>query len=132
MSQMGTTNAEQAIFAGFPVEPVRSSRNATWRDRAQDLRDAAELFGGLVPVAAVPETLGISRPRVYQLISDHQLEAVEVWGVSYVSGRSIEQWEAASGELPGGKKVRRAPGYWDKVKIDAKTAVANLSAVGVI
>lgn len=131
---MGTMSAVQRGLFGEDYELSEgSSFGEGWRDRADLLARMSAERGGLVPVSALPDVLGITRQQVHHLSNIGDLEAVKVCGVTFITGRSIEAWEAhrrAEGTHPGGKGNRRAPGMWRKVVISAKTgsAIADVLA----
>lgn len=128
-SPMGTTAAVQRGLFGEDYEAGEASSafGSGWRERAELLSRLSQERGGLVPVSALPDVLGITRQQVHHLTNIGDLEAVKVCGVTFITGRSIAAWEAqreAGDVSTGGRGKRRKPGMWRKVVISAKVGSA--------
>ena len=126
---MGTTAAVQRGLFGEDYEVGDSSESfgSGWRERAALLSRLSAERGGLVPVSALPDVLGISRQQVHNLANEGELEAVKVCGVTFITGRSIEAWEAhreSEGKNVGGRGKRKPMGMWRKCVVSAKVGVA--------
>lgn len=124
-SSMGTTAAIQRGLFGEDFEVVSDSNSQGWRERAEELIRISEAHGGLVPQSALPAVLGISRQRVHQLIQSGQFEQCKVFGVGFVTGRSIDAWEKDQDKAKGGWRARRGS-VWDRMAASVKIG----SAVG--
>lgn len=123
---MGATAAvrQGGLFGeDYDVSDAPESFGSSWRERAQTLRNLFDTRGGLLPLSACPDVLGISRQRIYQLIDAGSLELVKVESVPFITGRSIEAWEADEGKKAGGY-ARRRGGRWSKAVISVKVGSA--------
>lgn len=128
-SSMGTTAAVQRGLFGEDYEAGESSTSfgSGWRERAELLSRMNQERGGLVPVNALPDVLSVSRQQVHNLANAGELEAVKVCGVTFITGRSIEAWEAqreAQGKNVGGRGKRKPMGMWRKCVLSAKLGAA--------
>jgi hypothetical protein len=127
-SSMGTTAAIQRGLFGEDFEVVLDSNSQGWRERAEELIRISEAHGGLVPQSALPEVLGISRQRVHQLIQSGQFEQRKVFGVGFVTGRSIDAWEKDEEKSKGGWRARRGS-VWDRMSASVKLGNAIGDAI---
>lgn len=98
-----------------------------WRERAAHLQTLCEKHGGLVPVSAVPDILGVHKSRVHQLIETGALELVQYGSVHFVSGRSLDAWEKA--DKARGGRGRRRLGIWGKVVVSFKVGSAASDSI---
>ena len=125
---MGTASAIQRGLFGEDFEVDAESEAMGWRERADELIRISESHGGLVPQSALPEVLGISRQRVHQLIQSGQFEKREVFGVPFVTGRSLDAWEKDEDKKRGGWRSRRG-NLWQRVSASVKIGNAISDAV---
>jgi hypothetical protein len=125
---MGTTAAIQRGLFGEDFEVDSDSSSQGWRERADELIRISEAHGGLVPQSALGEVLGISRQRVSQLIQTGQFEQRKVFGVAFVTGRSIDAWEKDEDKVKGGWRSRRGS-VWDRMSASVKLGNAIGDAI---
>lgn len=118
---------QAALFSDIPVEDEKPKFGAGWRDRIALMSDVSQRVGGLVPQTSVAECLGISETRVVQLCNTGGLEQVKLFGVTFVSGRSIEAWE--DGERHRGGRGKRRVGLWQKMVYSVRlgNAIADVA-----
>lgn len=126
-SAMETTAIQRGLF-GEDFEVTGEPEVQGWRERAQELMKLSAAHGGLVPQSALPEVLGISRQRVHQLIQSGQFELRRVFDVPFVTGRSIDAWEADEDKSKGGWRARRGT-VWQRVSASVKIGNAIGNAV---
>lgn len=98
------------------TEPVLEG----WRARADALARYASERGGLVPQRALPEVLGISRQRVHDLVQTTQFEVVQISGIPFVTGRSIDAWEKDEHLAKGGGWRVRRGSIWERASASIK------------
>jgi len=82
--------SDAAVYQGefFPVVETKvKKRSPLW----QYLKATAE-HGPLATPAMVAASIGVSRQRVYQLISEGRLESVHVVGKTWIGTRDLEQF----------------------------------------
>lgn len=124
---MSTTAAIQRGLFGEDYEVCESEAQG-WRERAQELMKASEACGGLVPQSALPDVLGISRQRVHQLIQSGQFEMRRIFDVPFITGRSIDAWEADEDKAKGGWRARRGS-VWQRMSASVRIGNAVGNAV---
>lgn len=111
----------------FPMPEPTAPAELTLEQRMAEFTRIAQGKGGLIPVTAAAELLGISRQRVYQLIDKNQLERIHYCGVAFLTGRSIAEWKA-SDKAAHGRGVKKV-GIWKSFVIGAKHGIAVANAV---
>lgn len=111
---MGTISDTDTLFP-MP-EPTRPAE-MTIEDRMEEFSRVAKGKGGLIPVSAGSQLLGISRQRVYQLIDSGRLERIHYCGVAFLTGRSIRDWQADDKQQTG--RGNRKIGFFKSVVIGA-------------
>ena len=101
-------------------EPAPSAWD-TWDKRAELFADLSKAKGGLVPLGALHDILGVSRARVHQLANANRFEKISYFGQVFVTGRSIREYQAEEKVTGRGhKKI----GVWKGLVIGAKIGVA--------
>jgi hypothetical protein len=70
----------------------------------------------------------MSRQRVHQLIQTGQFEKRDVFGVSFVTGRSLDAWEKDEKNAKGGWRSRRGS-IWDRVAVSVQVGKAIGDAI---
>lgn len=104
MSEAGT--AQQFEFAGFPeavAGEVRSGAEA-FKHVLREYQRAQERHGVLVPMTTVAEALDVSGARVFALVDEGRLDAVEVVGRRWVIAESVVRYLAEGPRKPGRPK----------------------------
>jgi predicted XRE-type DNA-binding protein len=117
---------QAALFPDLYVEDELGVRD-TLRERWADLNEFAERHGGLCPQRAVKDVLGISQPRVSELVKLGQLHQVTFLGVVWITGNSIANVMARQKNVGG--RGRRNARLWDSVVVGGKCLVATAAAV---
>lgn len=113
----------------FPMpEPTVAQELMGWQERADKLQEMARERGGLIPRAAMADTLQTSKQRVAQLIDDGSLEILNFFGVQFVTGRSIREHLAVE-KLRGGRGKKKPLGVWRELKIGSRVASGLAHAV---
>lgn len=105
----------------FPMPEPAPTTWDTWEERSKVFVEMSKAKGGLIPLSALHDILGISRSRVHQLSQANRFENVSYFGQAYVTGRSIREYlaeEKITGR--GNKKV----GAWKAMVIGAKMGIA--------
>ena len=125
---MQTTTAIQRGLFGEDYEVDSEPASQGWRERAEELIEISNAHGGLVPQSALPEVLGISRQRVHQLIQSGQFEQRKVFGVPFITGRSLDAWEKDEDKAKGGWRARRGS-VWQRMSASVKIGKAIGDAV---
>jgi hypothetical protein len=127
-SAMETTAAIQRGLFGEDFEVTAEPEAQGWRERAQELIKISQGHGGLVPQSALHHVLGITRQRVHQLVQSGQFEVQRVFDVPFVTGRSIDAWEADADKVKGGWRSRRG-NVWQRVAASVEIGNAVGKAV---
>jgi len=117
--------ANQATL--FPMPEVEKSTMATAEERAAEFANLATARGGLYPRSAIQEILGVHKSRVPQLIENGDLEEIQYFGVSFITGRSLREWQATE-RGRGGRGIKRL-GIWKKMVVGWKVGNAYGEAV---
>jgi hypothetical protein len=107
----------------FPMPEVEKPFLASVEERVEQLGVIGKAVGGLLPRNVASEVLGVSIPRISQLIDANQLEEIKYFGVSFVSGRSIKEWGSCEKSV-GGRGKRRSLGLWKSVVVGVKVGKA--------
>jgi predicted DNA-binding transcriptional regulator AlpA len=116
---------QTALWPNLYVEDASGVRD-TLRDRWRALNEFADEQGGLCPQRAVHHLLGVSQPRVVELIGKGQLHQVKFLGVSWVTGNSISAWMTK--EKSKGGRGKRDPRLWDELMLGGKVTAAFVAA----
>lgn len=117
--------SQAALWPELYVEDETGVRD-TLRDRWRALHQFADEHGGLCPQRAVHHLLGVSQPRVVELIGKGQLHQVKFLGVCWVTGNSIASWIAK--DKSKGGRGKRDPRLWDELVFGGKVGLAVASA----
>ena len=95
----------EAAVSEFPFVadmPKREkSRLARLWDTFQQIREATNRHGCLLPQHYAADLLGVSRQRVHVLVNEGRLTSVEVAGVRYVTEDSLLAWATSERDKGG-------------------------------
>ncbi len=128
MDEDMSATAQAALWPDLYVDDEASGVRDTLRDRWRALTSFAQEHGGLAPQSACAELLGVSQPRISQLVKAGQLCQVKFLGVTWITGNSLSLYLSREEKSVGGRGIRN-PRLWDEIVISGKVIAANLAAV---
>jgi hypothetical protein len=107
----------------FPMPPAMliDGKGMTAVQRWKLYLEQSEVQGGLIPQAIVPDVLGLSRQRMYDLIEDGRLKVLQLFGLRFITGPSFEAFVLS--ERKSGRPVKN-PGNLSLLKTSMKGALA--------
>lgn len=97
-------SAIQSEFAGFPESDVNALSTGNLAEIFMRLYDEK---GGLIPLAMLPDLLGLSKQRVYQLAADHRFEVHQLGSMKFITGDSLAAYNADEKKAGRGHKAPR-------------------------
>lgn len=120
------SQAADTLFPMPEAVPI-DGRGLTAVDRWKLFLEQSEVQGGLIPQAIVPDILGLSRQRMYDLIGDGRLKVIQLFGLRFITGPSFEAFVVS--ERKSGRPVKN-PGNLSLLKSAIKGTVGMHKQMG--
>lgn len=93
----------------FEMPAPSAPAELTIEERMEEFTKLAKNRGGLIPVTAAADLLGVHRSRLYQLIDSGRLEKINYCGVAFLTGRSIKDWRTDRQQTGGRGQKKIGP-----------------------